>query len=89
MTDDTSSQNPIVIAPMLATASFWVHAIGTVAMIAGLSLSAADIQMIAQFCTDAVALFCFVYGYYLHRTHMVKVATTANATISSLSNPQS
>jgi len=83
MTDDTNSQDPIVIAPMLTTASFWIHAVGSVAMIAGLSLSAANIQLIAQYCADSVALFCLIYGQYVHRAHIVKVATTANATINS------
>jgi len=83
MTDDTTSQDPIIIAPMLATASFWIHAIGFVTVLFGVSLNADTTQSIAQFCVSAVAVASIAYGYYLHRTHIVKVAVTANAAINS------
>jgi hypothetical protein len=83
MTDDTSPLNPIAIMPMLSTLSFWVHLIGVIKLIFGISLNADTTQSIAQFLVSGVAVASLAYGYYLHRTHIVKVATTANATINS------
>jgi hypothetical protein len=93
MTDDTTAINPIAIVPMLSTPSFWIHAIGVVTLLFGISLNADTTQSIAQFLVSGVAVASLAYGYYLHRTHIVKVAntandkiTTANATISALTN---
>jgi hypothetical protein len=81
MTDDTNSIDPIAIVPMLSTLSFWVHLIGVVSLVLGVSLNADTTQSIAQFLVSGVAVASLAYGYYLHRTHIVKVATTANAKI--------
>jgi hypothetical protein len=83
MTDDTTSINPIAIVPMLSTLSFWIHAIGVITLVFGITLNADTTQDIAQFLVSGVAVASLAYGYYLHRTHIVKVATTANATINS------
>ena len=81
MTDDTTSVNPIAIVPMLSTLSFWIHFIGVVTLVFGISLNADTTQSIAHFLVTGVAVASLAYGYYLHRTHIVKVATTANVSI--------
>jgi hypothetical protein len=93
MTDDAPSLDPIAIVPMLSTLSFWVHLIGVVTLIFGVTLNADTTQSIAQFLVSGVAVASLACGYYLHRTHIVKVAntandkiSTANATISALTN---